>query len=281
MTPCPPLAVAVAALLLAAPASAGVRIEAGVIVPTPESEAVAAGRPRLRPGASWDIQLDDPYDLTRRPDVFGLDLDFAPEGAARMLREAGVTPLCYVSVGTVESYRPDADDFPPEVVGPVYPEWPDERFLDVRQLEILLPLMLRRFERCHEQGFLAVEPDNMDLHDFDVGFPITREDQLAYLRALAGMAHGLGMAIAQKNAPDLIPDLVDDFDFLMLEHCYDSGRCAVAAPYVAAGKAALNVEYDERPVNFRAACAEGAALGVSMIQKDLALTSRRTTCEQL
>lgn len=270
-----------AALLGAAPAAAGVRIEAGTVVPTPESLAAAEGRPRLAPGATWDIQLDDPYDLSRRPEIFGLDLDFAPEGAALELRAAGVIPLCYVSVGTVESYRPDVEAFPAEVVGPAYPEWPDERFLDIRRLEILLPIMLDRFARCYQQGFLAIEPDNMDLHDNDVGFPITREDQLAYLSALAGMAHGLGMAIAQKNATDLIPDLVGEFDFLMLEHCFDSGRCAVAAPYVAAGKAALNVEYDERPVNFRAACAEGARLGVSMIQKDLALTSRRTTCDQL
>ena len=38
---------------------------------------------------------------------------------------------CYISIGTVESWREDADDFPDEAVGRKLKQYPGERFVDI------------------------------------------------------------------------------------------------------------------------------------------------------
>lgn len=40
---------------------------------------------------------------------------------------------CYISIGTVESWREDAGAFPSEAVGEALPDYPDEKYLDVTQ----------------------------------------------------------------------------------------------------------------------------------------------------
>lgn len=40
---------------------------------------------------------------------------------------------CYISVGTVESWRSDAGAFPSEALGNSWDDWEGERFLDVSQ----------------------------------------------------------------------------------------------------------------------------------------------------
>ena len=49
----------------------------------------------------------------------------------------GIKVIAYISVGTLENYRPDANLLPSSVVGNIYPAWPDERFLDIRQIDKL------------------------------------------------------------------------------------------------------------------------------------------------
>ncbi len=230
------------------------------------------------PGTSWDWQLGDRVRLRAGVQVFDLDPD--GPGVAQLARigKAGGYAICYVSVGTVESYRDDAGDFPPEVVGRVYGDWPDERFLDLRRLDVLLPLMKARFARCKAAGFDAVEPDNMDVHDNDSGFPVTRGDTLRYVRALAEMAHAMGLEIGQKNVPELTGDLVGVMDFAITESCWQDGWCGDVAPYVAAGKPVFDAEYTDRPINFKKACAGAAKGRISMILKDRDLTARRRAC---
>ena len=47
------------------------------------------------------------------------------------------------------------------------------KWLDIRQLPVLEPIMTARFQMCQQKGFDAVEPDNMDGYENDTGFPIT------------------------------------------------------------------------------------------------------------
>ena len=110
--------------------------------------------------------------------------------------------ICYISVGSHENWRTDADQFPEEVLGKKYEGWSGERWLDIRRIDLLAPIMLARLDDCAAKGFDAVEPDNMQIWDNDTGFPLTYDDQLRYALWLADEAHKRGLAIGQKNAPD-------------------------------------------------------------------------------
>lgn len=239
--------------------------------------AKAKAKPVAAP-LSWDVQYASPITLSRN--VRHLDLDADNHSAAQIaaLVAGGVTPICYVSVGTVENYRSDKDAFPPSVVGKVYGDWPDEKFLDIRRRDILVPLMRARFQHCADLGFKAIDPDNVDAYQNDSGFPLTAADTLAYMRALADEAHALGLMIGQKNVPDLTPQLVGTFDFAVVESCHKQGWCDRMLPYAAAGKPVFAIEYKDQNPRFKDACTWGKANGVDFILKKRALNSWLKAC---
>jgi hypothetical protein len=238
----------------------------------------ADAKPVFPQGATWDWQLTAPLDLAADVKVFDLHPELVSPQDIAALKARGVYLICYVSIGTIEKTSPDRGRIPRKVIGKVYRDWPDERFLDIRRLDILLPLMRARFERCKKAGFDAIEPDNMDVHENDSGFPLSEADSLAYIAALAKEAHGLGLAIGQKNVPALSAKLVGKLDFAITESCFQDGWCGKMRPWLEAGKAVLAAEYDDRPFDRRKGCAEAARLGLSMILKDRDLTKKRWPC---
>lgn len=231
-------------------------------------------------GDRWDWQLTEPADLDRDVDVLDLHPDLVSAEDIAALKARGIRTICYVSVGTLERTAPDRADFPKDVVGKTYGDWPDEKFLDIRRLDVLLPLMEARFERCRAMGFDAIEADNMDVHDNDSGFPVTAGHAIAYVRLLAATARGLGLKIGQKNVPDLTEDLVDAFDFAIAESCYQDRSCKSYFAYVEAGKPVFDAEYTDRPIHFSKACEIGEKYGISMILKDRDLTAPALWCPE-
>jgi hypothetical protein len=216
----------------------------------------------------WDIQFAEPFALDRDVAVMDLDVDALPEGTFETLTARGVKVLCYVSVGTAETYRDDWGTFPKVLIGKNWPEWPDEYYLDIRRLDVLLPIMQARFARCAAAGANGIEPDNQDLQWADSGFDISADDTVAYMRALADLAHGMGLTIGQKNNPDVVPDLVGVLDFIVTEDCHHDGWCDQVTPYIAAGKPVYAIEYTDHPLDWDAACHAADQLGLLMIRKD-------------
>lgn len=228
--------------------------------------------------STWEWQLSAPFDLSHEVEIYDVDPDNHSGEEIAALNARGVKTICYVSVGTLENGRDDGDEFPAEVIGKVYGDWPDERFLDIRQLDVLLPLMKARFQRCKDMGFAAVEPDNQDVHDNESGFPVTSDDTIAYVKALADIAHEIDLEIGQKNIPELTGALVNSLDFIVTEGCFVDGWCEQTLAYTEAGKPILAAEYSDTDVDFNAACAWGKEHAVSFILKDRDLTKSRTTC---
>ena len=151
-------------------------------------------------------QLTWYWQLTGTPQVepvAATDIDGFDNSSATVadFHAIGQRMICYIDVGTWENWRPDASQFPDTVLGNGN-GWPGERWLDVRQLAVLEPIMTARFEMCQQKGFDAVEPDNMDGYENNTGFPITAAEQLAYDMWIAQEVHSLGMAVFQKNDPD-------------------------------------------------------------------------------
>lgn len=160
-----------------------------------------------RPEVSWQWQLTGKLDTSVKAAVYDVDGFNTTKAQVDGLKKAGRRTVCYLSTGAWEEFRPDAEAFPKALLGEGN-GWEGERWLDIRRLAELEPLMAKRFDMCREKGFDAVEPDNMDGYRNTSGFPLTAEDQLAYNRLIAKLAHDRGLAVGLKNDLDQIPQLV-------------------------------------------------------------------------
>ncbi|MCS0634879.1 endo alpha-1,4 polygalactosaminidase [Streptomyces sp. LP05-1] len=232
------------------------------------------GRWLPRPGTPWQWQLDGRVDP--RPDVPVYDIDGFENDAADVARlhRDGRKVICYINAGAWENFRADHDAFPASVRG--RPNgWNGERWLDIRRLDVLRPLMEARFDMCRAKGFDAVEPDLLDAYLNDTGFPLTAAHQLAYNRMIARIAHQRGLSVGLKNDLPQIPALVGAFDFAVNEECAQYGECARLRPFVTAGKAVFHVEYALTTKEF---CGESRRLGLSSMRKRLALDTWRQPC---
>jgi hypothetical protein len=159
------------------------------------------------PGTTWQWQLSGSIDTSPDVEVFDIDHEVSA-GVVDALHVEGRKVICYLSAGTAEDYRDDYDDFPAAVLGDTMDDWPHERWLDVRALDALEPIMAARMDICADKGFDAVEPDNVDGYSNDTGFPLSAADQLAYNRMIADLAHERGLAVGLKNDLDQVDDLV-------------------------------------------------------------------------
>ena len=158
------------------------------------------------------------------------------------LHARGRKVACYFSAGSFENWRPDAAQFPDEVKGRSN-GWPGERWLDVRRLDVLGPIIDARLDLCRAKGFDSVDPDNVDAWSNNSGFPITGADQLAFNRYIANAAHARGLSVALKNDLDQIPELLPYFDWAVNEQCAQYAECDLLVPFVQAGKPVMEIEY--------------------------------------
>lgn len=125
-------------------------------------------------------------------------------------------------------------------------------------------------------GFDGLEPDNIDGFLNDTGFPLPYDDQLEYNIWLAEAAHARGLSIALKNDMDQIPDLLAHFDWALNEECFQFEECETLLPFIEAGKAVFNVEYDLETGEF---CAEAKRLEFNSMKKNLDLDAWREPCD--
>jgi hypothetical protein len=227
-----------------------------------------------KPGTPWQWQLTNPVDTSVNVPVYDVDSTYTPASAVAALHAMGRKVICYVNTGAWENFRPDQQAFPTSVLG-AGDGWPGEKWLDIRQIGILEPIMAARFAACKAKGFDGIEADLVDGYTDDTGFPLTAADQLRYNLMLAGLAHGLGLSIGLKNDLDQVPQLVGVFDFAIDEQCFQYSECDELLPFIKAGKAVFEVEYQLSNDQF---CAQANALGFSSMRKNLALDPPRWPC---
>jgi hypothetical protein len=203
-----------------------------------------------KPGTTWQWQLSGEINTSYDVDMYDVDLFDTPQTIVDELRAADRVVICYFSAGSYEDWRPDADDFPQEAIGKRLVGWPGERWLDIRDIDGLAPVMNARLVLAVDKGCDGVEPDNVDGYANNSGFPLTADDQIAYNRWLAAQAHTLGLSIGLKNALALIPSLVNDFDWALNEQCFEYEECETLEPFIESGKAVFGVEYEGDPSDY-------------------------------
>ncbi|MFV0532376.1 MAG: endo alpha-1,4 polygalactosaminidase [Cumulibacter sp.] len=140
------------------------------------------------------------------------------------------------------------------------PDWPGEYILDPstrHQRDGILAVVGPLIDRCATSGFSAVEIDNLDTW--------TRFEQIdpdgawALAAAYVDRAHAAGLAIAQKNSPEVatLAHVELGFDFATTEECAVFAECGLYA--AAYGPHVLQIEYsdtlEEAGIDFSDVCA--------------------------
>jgi len=243
----------------------------------PGSPTTVAAGAWWRPGkgTTWQWQLDGTIDTGVDVSVYDVDLFDTPASTVATLHAQGRKAICYFTVGSWETYRPDVASMPESVKGGVVDGWPQERWLDIRRIDLIGPYMESRLDLCKSKGFDGVEGDWMDNHLQDTGFPITYADSLAYNRWLIAEAHERGLAMGVKNAIDMAPVLAAEADYEINEQCAEFDECDTLSPWIAAGKPVFHTEYYVTPSEF---CPVTVPLGFSSLYKRLELDAWSQTC---
>ena len=212
---------------------------------------------RLTPGTSWQWQLDGSAidetvldEVSNPKKMFDIDLFAADVAAIRRLHAKGIAVICYMETGAWESYRPDASRYPEEVLGNHVEGFPDERFVDIRQVDLLLPILEARLDTAASKGCDGIEPDLDDTYSgYDTGFPLTQAHQLAFNRAVADAAHARNLSIGLKNGAS--PDgsferaMAQFTDWALNEECNTFDECSGYSVFIDQDKAVFQVEYIE------------------------------------
>jgi hypothetical protein len=240
----------------------------------------------------WQWELQHPLDLASASDmgtgartftgapapapvVYDIDGFDNTAATVRDLHSRGDHVVCYIDVGPWEDWRPDAKDFPASVLG-AGNGWPGERWLDIRRLPVLEPIMTGRFKICADKGFDAVEPDNVDAYENATGFHITAKEQLTYDEWVAKEVRSLGMSVALKNDPDQAGKLEPYFDFAIDESCFRYKQCGEIFPlFHNAGKAVFEVEYSLPLDRF---CPQANAYDFNAMRMNVDLDGGRQPC---
>ncbi len=238
-----------------------------------------------------------------RPQVFDIDLyvDGRVSGnnhtintaAVEAIHNRGAHAICYVSAGTAERFRPDYHRYVRfdrrhhhSLIGkPFSSVFPNEYWLNINngrgQRDFIMRRVEARTEKCARAGFDGVEYDNVDAYAQSrkvTGWRIRPRSQLAFNRALAGIAHRNGLSVALKNDLGQLGRLEPHFDYAINEQCFQYHECTGnPAPgyraFTRAGKAVFQVEYRIPRSRF---CDRAGALGTNSIKKagDFSLNAR-------
>jgi hypothetical protein len=191
--------------------------------------------------------------------------------------------ICYVDAGTAENWRSDYAKFDPSELGGDVPGWPGEEFVNVADwassvpsgYETLQTIMTNRIALCQEEGFDAIEADNVDAYsDGSIGdFTLSMAQEETYIDELVSIAHSDGLAFFLKNevnGDSLITTEAPLVDGEIDEQCWQYAECSALDVFVQDGKPVLNVEYQAfaEPT----LCAEANAFPMATIQAGVDLT---------
>ncbi|MEU2947872.1 endo alpha-1,4 polygalactosaminidase [Nocardiopsis alba] len=217
----------------------------------------------LPPEGGFDYQLGGAYP--------------PPEGVTTVVRDSTAEPapglysVCYVNGFQTQPDELDRwlDEDPDLVLRDedgepvVDPGWPDERILDTstgERRERIAEILTETIDRCADAGFDAVEFDNLDSY-LRSGEALTVDDNLALASVLVGVAHGRGLAAAQKNTAEEAGRGHDEvgFDLAVTESCAAWHECGAYTGVYGSGNV-LAVEYPEElaeaALDFDVVCAD-------------------------
>ena len=123
--------------------------------------------------------------------------------------------------------------------------WPGERWLDIRRLSVLEPIMIAALSDVPEpRASTPSSPTTSTAGRTAPVFHLTAHEQLVYDEWVAQRpSTRSGMAVFQKGDPDQAARLEPYFDGALDEQCHQYDECYLLSPYLRAGKPVLDAEY--------------------------------------
>ena len=239
------------------------------------------------PLSTFDIVLAGSTPEIFDTDIVELDAFETTKARVRILHEAGKKVFAYLSVGSWEPYRPDSSDFPSEIIGKTYPGWEDEKFVNIKAIDKLAPIIRKRFDMIAAKGFDGIEADNIDSYTEDAddqngtGFSLSLSDTKRFVDFLIAEAHNRGLSIGQKNAPELLETYGVLFDWALLEDPFYEGYAEIFHFYPRQNRAVFAISYTDRTntAYFRQTiCPRAKTLQFTAILKNRNLDKTTITC---
>src|SRR4051794_4394543 len=100
----------------------------------------------------WHWQLHGKNDLALSAPGYHLDMERACANV-KASHDQNHRASCYLHVRAWEPYRSDAGKSPKRLLGRHFQGFPNERWLDIRALHVLKPILAERFDTCAAKGF--------------------------------------------------------------------------------------------------------------------------------
>lgn len=268
------------------------------VTPTPTPTSTPAGGWKTlstKPeGWAWQWQLtgtvnETVLDASTNPNkLYDIDMYNATPALISRLKAKGIYVVCYVESGDWASGRPDAGDFAPSILGKALDGFPDEKYINITQLDgaagstgkTLRQIMTARLQLAQSKGCDGIEPDLDDLWVYtsaELGFSISRAQQVTYNTFLVQTGHSLGMAVGLKNGADPGGSFEQSMvaagaDFALNEECNQYDECSDYSAFINAGRPVFQVEYlDNQKKVYSGAngtCAKNIAAGFDGLVKD-------------
>lgn len=222
-----------------------------------------AGAARVAPGMRLHYQITGTPALDAEADVFVLDLFDAQASQVASLHTRGRIVIAYLSAGSLEPWRPDADAFPERAVGSELAGYPNERWLDIRDTSVRA-LMRARLQVARDKGFDGVYPGSLDAYRSQSGFALSEPDQLDYDRFLASSASALGLSPGLSGDFTLSAQLIEHFDWAIAIGCIAADSCERLLPWIEQAKPVFDLELQG---DLNDVCEKARALGMVAVMK--------------
>jgi hypothetical protein len=215
--------------------------------------------------ADFDYQIGAPYAPASGVKVVSRDHTASPV--------AGLYNICYVNAFQAQTGAESewGDLLLRDAQGAiVYDEDWDEAFLDIRtatKRQQIANKINVWTDDCAAKGFNAIEPDNLD--SFTRTSLISEANAKDFVKLLSTHAHGKGLAIGQKNTPQLSTARSQTgLDFAIAEECGEWEECGDYTKGY--NDNVIAIEYKKSA--FDAACAEWGKR-LSIVLRDVYVTA--------
>eukprot|EP00884_Botryococcus_braunii_P012015 jgi/Botrbrau1/20814/Bobra.0156s0042.1 len=240
---------------------------------------------KISPSTTWQwMQGSSPLSVNATVYVIDLFVAASAGSPVQALQAANRTVICYFSAGTLENHngnpslrRADYANFTGVRLGGKVQGMNNDAWLDITDIEqpnsklaaaLQWRIRLAQASRCN--GILPLNVDAFSQQfskpAIDIGLPITASQQLRFNRFISSTAHRHGLLVGLHNDGGQVLDLVNDFDFAVVEECFRYNECTAYSPFIAADKAVLEVEYQPWKV-VKHSCLHATDMKFSVIKK--------------
>ena len=136
--------------------------------------------------------------------AIAVDMDTLSDQQISTLKEGGVTLYAYLSIGSLENYRPWYETFRTHTLHP-YENWPDEAWMDVTYGPWRAHLVTYARDTLLAMGADELFLDNGDVYDQD-----HREETYDALLTILQSLHGLGKPMILNGGDVLLSRMLEE-----------------------------------------------------------------------